>query len=424
MNFDLYKYKNKVIMLVTLGIIFPFFFQLSGDIYNAYPNPLDDSNGSMMIVPLPISLLSCFVGLIYFVRNFSIIKLSLSVIVATTIFLLISVLVVGASYSKYLLIIQYIVPLFALVLGIVLGGKEKQIVPKTILFFLVFFIPSQVIATWLQGQLALTHYLYGFSVYQHYQYVPLVMTALFTWIWVELRNTHIKYIYCLAPWIAIYCAAGNSVLALFGLVVFSLSFAFFARGRKIDFIIPMIILMFITAYFYANSQLAPIIQKQNKEMGIAERAIFGGKFFDNNGNFLYSDKFKAPINVVMRADLAKLYLHGIFDSRMAFLFGNSDPISRKVTSSAHNYYLDMSYSFGVLACFPILMLLIYSSVRVLKNHSQGDCLIWLFLIVLYLAVVDSFFKVTLRQPYPGLITFFMWGAVLRRLQILDADSKL
>jgi hypothetical protein len=36
--------------------------------------------------------------------------------------------------------------------------------------------------------------------------------------------------------------------------------------------------------------------------------------------------------------------------------------------------------------------------------------------VAFLVLVDSNFKVTLRQPYPGIFAYFLWGLLLSRLR--------
>jgi hypothetical protein len=37
------------------------------------------------------------------------------------------------------------------------------------------------------------------------------------------------------------------------------------------------------------------------------------------------------------------------------------------------------------------------------------------LITIFLLLIDNSFKVGLRQPYPGIITFFLWGLLLSKL---------
>ena len=40
---------------------------------------------------------------------------------------------------------------------------------------------------------------------------------------------------------------------------------------------------------------------------------------------------------------------------------------------------------------------------------------WNAAVVLYLVVVDNNFKVSFRQPYPGIITFFLWGLLIQQM---------
>jgi hypothetical protein len=49
---------------------------------------------------------------------------------------------------------------------------------------------------------------------------------------------------------------------------------------------------------------------------------------------------------------------------------------------------------------------------------------WLAAIVFYLVVIDSNFKVTLRQPYPGIFAYFMWGLLLSRLRTSTTESPV
>jgi hypothetical protein len=42
-------------------------------------------------------------------------------------------------------------------------------------------------------------------------------------------------------------------------------------------------------------------------------------------------------------------------------------------------------------------------------------LLGLALVVLFILFVDNSLKVGLRQPYPGIISFFLWGVLLSRL---------
>ena len=91
----------------------------------------------------------------------------------------------------------------------------------------------------------------------------------------------------------------------------------------------------------------------------------------------------------------------------------------------NNYYLDFVYNFGFLALLPLLFLIGYSLHLAFKfrhNIMQSERLLGLCMIVFFLVLVDNNFKVALRQPYPGILTFFLWGVLLSRLLCLKKDK--
>jgi hypothetical protein len=125
-----------------------------------------------------------------------------------------------------------------------------------------------------------------------------------------------------------------------------------------------------------------------------------------------------PLNVVERLTDWTLFGRPIFSSVESFLFGHPAPLSRSVRTSAHNYYIDLAYNFGTLALLPAIGLLFYTFRLVWMRRREiwrDDRLIWIVVVTLCLLVIDSNFKVTLRQPYPGVFAFFLWGVLLARL---------
>lgn len=54
------------------------------------------------------------------------------------------------------------------------------------------------------------------------------------------------------------------------------------------------------------------------------------------------------------------YIEGITESRQTFLFGHSIRPDRARSSSAHNYYLDIWYNFGLIAIVPVVLLIAYT----------------------------------------------------------------
>jgi hypothetical protein len=417
--------KHYIFLMVVGGLIAPIFFQLTGNIFNTGINTrLDDSGGILLQVPLPISIVFCVLGAVYFWTYLFRYKAVIITTLGFLFLLILSMSIAGVSRSKAILLLQNILPTMGLFLGISLATWNRKLIAMVALYFLMLFITVHLIATWMQGQLALTHHLYYFSVYQHYQYVPLVMIGLFLWCWVELRHTHARKILYLTPLIAIYAAAGNSILALFGLILFSLIFSYFSRRKKIDFLIPIMIFISVGGYFYVNSLIAPQIQINNELAGLEPRAIFGGKLFTNDGRWLYGKSdAKVPINITQRVELKSLYFDKLGKNTLTVIFGNAALIDREITSSAHNYYLDLAYNFGVISCIPILFLFLFTTLKVYQARNFDENIVWLFAVVFYFVIVDSTFKVTLRQPYPGIISFFLWGILLTICTNIKYDEK-
>lgn len=127
-----------------------------------------------------------------------------------------------------------------------------------------------------------------------------------------------------------------------------------------------------------------------------------------------------PLNLVERIGDWMLFGRPIFTSARTFLFGHPQPMDRAVRTSAHNYYIDLAYNFGTVALLPFIALLVYTLGLIWRRRGDTmrvDRLAWLTATVIFLVLVDSNFKVTLRQPYPGIVAFFLWGLLLARLRV-------
>ena len=125
-----------------------------------------------------------------------------------------------------------------------------------------------------------------------------------------------------------------------------------------------------------------------------------------------------PTNLRERIEDWMLFGKPIFSSPASFFFGHP-PMDRSVRTSAHNYYIDLAYNFGVTALLPIAVLFAYTA-RLLWHRRravfESKRLLWLAILVVFFIAIDSNFKVTLRQPYPGIFAFFLWGLLLARLR--------
>jgi hypothetical protein len=126
-----------------------------------------------------------------------------------------------------------------------------------------------------------------------------------------------------------------------------------------------------------------------------------------------------PLNAIERLGDWMLFGRPVFSSVETFFFGHAKPLDRAIRSSAHNYYIDLVFNFGVLSLLPILGLLAYL-LRLIwlrrRDIWADDGLFWITCAVLFLFLVDSNFKVMLRQPYPGIFAFFLCGVLLARLR--------
>jgi hypothetical protein len=115
----------------------------------------------------------------------------------------------------------------------------------------------------------------------------------------------------------------------------------------------------------------------------------------------------------------KLFGSGAIESSRALLFGHDKPIPREVRTSAHNFYLDFVYNFGVIALLPLLGLMLYTGALLWKERAtvyEDDSLFMHAALIAFLLVIECNFKVTLRQPYPGIAIYFLWGLLLWRLR--------
>jgi len=145
----------------------------------------------------------------------------------------------------------------------------------------------------------------------------------------------------------------------------------------------------------------------------------------------------APVNISVpvtlearletRLEFWKIYFKGSTESLKSFLFGHIDRPDISVIPSAHNYYLDLLYNFGFIALLPLLYLLIVTLKRFFQIHRhhvfQYD-LIALSGLVLFFVLIDNSLKVGFRQPYSGIIMFFLWGVLLSRLSDVTNNNKI
>ena len=145
-------------------------------------------------------------------------------------------------------------------------------------------------------------------------------------------------------------------------------------------------------------------------------------FVKNSNIFIHKFELEAnmkvPQNMSERITYWKFYAGEVLDSVKNAALGHIRPPDRTRYPSAHNYYLDFAYNFGVVALLPLLGLMTVTLAMVYQNRKTiavSSSLLGLTTVVLILILVDNSFKVGMRQPYPGILTFFLWGVLLAEL---------
>ncbi|MDY6793337.1 MAG: hypothetical protein SWH54_18885 [Thermodesulfobacteriota bacterium] len=407
---------------IAFFLFFPLFFQLSGRIFHSHQLVLD-SGGIIFQLPLPISIIGCYFGLL-FIGRYKKAYLSLTVIFLLFILMVLTSIItadrqiVDERY-KLLLLFQYMLPVFGLVLGQLFenGMQERKTIEKAFLVTVICIVPLQLLLTRLGGMKLLTHNMLVFSIYQHHQYVTLAMICGFLislWALWEIHHYR-KILIFMAPLICVYSVAGFSMLALFlAIAGLSLFAAYMFLNYRNKTIVVVWACSLIIAVTYFSSSWGPHgFKKYNFLKETRSRILSKSKP-------IHSNKIM-PSGLQRRFEDWNLYGKAIIANGSKFLWGHAKPFDRAVTTSAHNYYLDFLYNFGAVALLPILFLIGYS-VQLAWKHRQtiirSERLLGLCVVVFFMLLVDNNFKVTLRQPYSGIMVFFLWGVLLTRLQCL------
>ncbi len=413
---------------IAAGLLFPLFIQLQGGVYSDPGALMIDSGGSLMKVPLPASLAAAFIGMVLLARYRE----------ATIAFGVVFFLFVGMVFAtvitthgsvdyesrKVLLLLQYLVPIFALVLGqmYLSGNDHLRICAQALLCVISAVVPLQLGLSLAEGESGLAHHLLLFTIYQHRQFVAVVfvfayLLAAFV-LWKDRRDR--LWILALAPLMGFYAALSYSTLAFAFLAAGLAVLAATAANARAARVCLALALGAAALGFYLERGTYNFQEKYKIVWSTAPQPAAGApsradKAGDEQAR---SMTFELPRNVRQRLEDWALYARGIVESPRTALFGHAKPFDRAVATSAHNYYLDFIYNFGLLAFLPLLWLIAYTATllwRVRGTLRRDLPLLGLAVVVVFLVVIDNDLKVTFRQPYPGLFGFFLWGLLLSRL---------
>ena len=210
-------------MSIAVVLLFPILLQINKGIFRD-PSIYFRSGGALTNLPIPSSVLACYGGIVllgsykralspFSTIFFTCMLMMMSAIISTQINLV-------QQQAKLVLLIQFILPMFALVLGQIYNpvkiDNNPAIFEKMFLYVLDIIIPLELLFTWNHGYKFLVPSLSLFSIYQHLQYVPVVFVSAYLVALFALWQLQ-KYRYLLlmlAPLMAIYATASMSMLAI------------------------------------------------------------------------------------------------------------------------------------------------------------------------------------------------------------------
>ncbi|MGQ0443206.1 MAG: hypothetical protein ACT4OH_07130, partial [Methylophilaceae bacterium] len=232
------------------------------------------------------------------------------------------------------------------------------------------------------------------------------------------------YLILLSFLMSIYVIASMSMLAIFMFYAGMLSFIYFQHQHEKNkrllmmFCISLLVsVIYLFGFIKADiADKMPALQTQNTP----NSAVQSPNVKQGTANW---DDLALPANLMQRLSYWQFYYNGITENSQSLLFGHAKRPDRETHPSAHNYYLDFVYNFGVVSIIPLLGLIVYTLwlfARFAKNVSHVDKREFVLIfnlsgIVFFLLVADNFLKVSLRQPYSGVITFFLWGLLINKL---------
>jgi hypothetical protein len=167
------------------------------------------------------------------------------------------------------------------------------------------------------------------------------------------------------------------------------------------------------AFLYANRYAEPLQQRFSTSTAYTDHRLAHAPLADAPPRLVSA----LPGPLQTRLNYWTVYAKGIASSAKSALFGHTHPIERSEAPSAHNYYLDFVYNFGVLAFLPFAWLVWYTLALLWRERARLRelPLLGLAAAVLFVLGLDNMFKVPLRQPYPGVFFFFLWGLLLAQL---------
>lgn len=388
-------------------IVVPVFIQLDGNVFRE-SSMVYDHGGEILRLPIPLSVIACYGGALLLGR-FESTHVALWMIFSTFILMVIATIASSeeatrGQQQKFILMVQFLLPMFALTFGNMNASIDQghRSFERLLLLVLFVIVTAQLLASLIQNRGALTPYLYLFSIYQHIQFVATIVCssfvlALFS-LWGSKGNR--RALLALAAPMGLYASYSTSYPALGALVVGCIAFLVFelrVQGRSVCRKVVLMVILVV-----AGCAVGQMVTKESVEI------------VPSSGS---SD-------VVLQW---KHHLDKISSTERGWAFGETDRVERTYLKNAQNYYLDFAVNFGIPSVVPMLVLIGFTACRIFQRRREvlaSAPVFGLVIVVGYLLVCSNSVAVGLRQPYPGIFTFFLWGVLLTRLSAMDSGSRV
>lgn len=419
--------------VVGFGILLPMFFTLSGGLYRN-TEIIIDSGGVIATLPLPISILTCVIALVILFGRLPEAKAGWALVIGTVAVLLISLWLgsdgVTPHGRKLVMIAQVGLPLMGLILGQLMPGDGKPVALAylTVLTLVIplqlYFSPSNSPWDLSSFDLSVLRYedfiadnLRLFTIYGHIQYVSLIFVCAYGFALSALWGKYKVWLVAVSILLIFYVLRSFSFLTTVAYSMLIVLFVVWQLSRlrvKVRLFFLAAVVFFVVLLGWDAYR---VVAQQKNGLVINSASIAYQKFRPILDG-------KIPSNIQERFGDWELFGKRIIETPKTILVGHPEPMPREIRTSPHNWYIDIAHTFGLIGLLPILVLIGYTAHMCWRHRSSvSPQTWWLAGIVFYLVIVDSNFKVTLRQPYPGIVTFFMWGLLLSRLSAAAADKR-
>ncbi len=413
------KYPLAKPMLAGL-LVFPLFFQLESGVFRD-TTLLFDAHRDILKLPIPFSVIASFailIGMGHFARA----RVAFVFVFAAFVLMLFTTIAGTPLDSdqqqyRFFLLAQFVLPMFALIAGQLFesaGGGKAYTLENCMLYVLIFIVPLQMISSWLQGAWLLQPSVYVFSVYQHLHYVPIMLVAVFMFIFHSLwqsvsKNALLLLIFAMAIYVVMTASLFIVTAYFVGLLLYG---GYFWRWHQSQKMIIYSLLAAMVGLVYWQLAGTLLVDGLPTTQNLVAYTGMGGKAF-----LAFEEK------MTVWGQLMQVVWH----EPKTLLLGYPDLSDHGQLRVSSNYYLAFISGFGLVGTLPMLMLVRYTLLLVYKNRkfvTQRAGFLFPCMVLMFLLLIENAFYVGLRQPYSATLTFFLWGVVLNRLLCITSENQV